>query len=200
MSELYRTRFAAAGVWPIVVIAALTVACLIVHPPLGRAADTATASSKDIEIIRDPNRLPSTVRAMRDALLEAAYSGDLENLRTVMESNELKPVFSYGKDTDPIAYWKRTSGDGEGREVMAALTEVLESGFVRLEPGTPNELYVWPYFHVLDLKSLSPEQEVELLRLVPAKQLKAMRQAGSYLHYRVGIGPDGTWHYFVRGD
>ena len=199
MSELHRARFAAAGPWPSIVFAALVAACLVVHPYTGRAADPATAS-KDIEIIRDPNRLPSTVRSMRDALLDAAYSGDLENVLTVMESNELKPVFSYGKDTDPVAYWKRTSGDGEGREVLAALTEVLESGFVRLEPGTPNELYVWPYFHALDLKSLSPEQEVELLRLVPAKQLEAMRQAGSYLHYRVGIGPDGTWHYFVRGD
>ena len=199
MSELHRARFAAAWPWPNVIFAALVAACLAVHPHPGSAADPATAA-KDIEIIRDPNRLPSTVRSMRDALLDAAYSGDLENLLTVMESNELKPVFSYGKDTDPVAYWKRTSGDGEGREVLAALTEILESGFVRLEPGTPNELYVWPYFHALDLKSLSPEQEVELLRLVPAKQLEAMRQAGSYRHYRVGIGPDGTWHYFVRGD
>ena len=137
---------------------------------------------------------------MRDAMLEAAYSGDLEQLRTVLESNELKPVFSYGKDTDPIAFWKRISGDGEGREVLAALTEVLEAGFVRLEPGTPRELYVWPYFHVLDPKALTPEQQVELLRMVSPKELEAMRQEGSYLHYRVGIGPDGTWHYFVRGD
>ena len=200
MTELHRPQFAAAVLYPIVIIAALAAAGLSVHSPSGRAADETAASKKDVEIIRDPNRLPSTVRSMRDALLDAAYSGDLENLRTVMESNELKPVFSYGNDTDAIAYWKQISGDGEGRDVLAALTEVLEMGFVRLEPGTPNELYVWPYLHVLDPKTLSPEQEVELLRLVPAKELEAMRQSGSYLYYRVGIGPDGTWHYFVRGD
>lgn len=198
MNEVHRARIAPGGLRPIVIIIAVVAACLIANPRMALAEET--AAKKDIEIIRNPDRLPSPVRAMRDALLEAAYSGDLENLRTVMETNELEPVFSYGKDTDPIAYWKRISGDGEGREVLAALSEIMEAGFVRVDPGTPNELYVWPYFHLLDPKKLTPEQQVELLRLVPAKELKAMRQAGSYLHYRVGIGPDGTWHYFVRGD
>jgi hypothetical protein len=31
-------------------------------------------------------------------------------------------------------------------------------------------------------------------------EAKNMKEFGSYIHYRLGLGPDGTWHFFVAGD
>ena len=72
---------------------------------------------------------------------------------------------------DPVAYWKKISGDGEGREVLAALAEILDAGYVTVPLGRDlenNRIYVWPYFAEVPLRKLTPAQQVELLRLVPA--------------------------------
>src|SRR6185503_9236852 len=47
------------------------------------------------EIISDPTQLPAPVARMRARMLEAARSGDLDKLVTVMQSNETMPVFSF---------------------------------------------------------------------------------------------------------
>jgi hypothetical protein len=57
---------------------------------------------------------------------------------------------------------------------------------------------VWPYFAELAPDKLTPAQEVELLRLVPAEALGEMKRQGRYTHYKLGIGADGTWHFFLR--
>jgi len=145
-------------------------------------------------------QLPEQVRKMREMILKAARSGDIEALRPVLETNELKPTVSFGGAEDPIRFWKQTSGDGQGREIMAILTEILEMDFVRMDAGTSNEMYIWPYLAELPLDKLTPEQQVDLYRLVTPKQAKAMKEFGGYIHYRLGIGRDGTWHYFVAGE
>ena len=50
------------------------------------------------------------------------------------------------------------------------------------------------------LKQLSPEQKVELFRIVTGSDYRAMEQFGAYTFYRVGIAPDGVWHFFVSGE
>ena len=137
---------------------------------------------------------------MREMILKAARSGDIEALRPVLESNELKPTVSFGGAEDPIEFWKQASGDGQGREIMAVLTEILEMNFVRMDAGTSNEMYIWPYFAELPLEKLTPAQQIDLYRLVTPEQVKTMNEFGGYIHYRLGIGRDGTWHYFVAGD
>ena len=59
-------------------------------------------------------------------------------------------------------------------------------------------MYVWPYFAELDLRTLTPSQEVELYRLLPPAQALAMKQSGRYTYYRAGLGGDGVWHYFMQ--
>ena len=49
-----------------------------------------------LEIISDLSRLPVPVARMRERILQAARSGDLEKLVLVMQSNETLPVFSFG--------------------------------------------------------------------------------------------------------
>ncbi len=120
---------------------------------------------------------------MREAILSAVRSGRIEELRHAWELNELKPDLGEALVGDPIAYWKRISGDGEGREILAALAEILDAGYVVLPLGADienNRLYVWPYFAEVPLDKLSPGQEVELLRLVPPAAAKDMRSAGKY--------------------
>jgi hypothetical protein len=138
---------------------------------------------------------------MREAILGAVRSGRIEELRHAWELNELKPDLGASSVGDPIAYWKQISGDGEGREILAALAEILDAGYVTLPLGADvenNKVYVWPYFAEVPLDTLSPAQEVELLRLVPPAALKAMRSAGKYTYWRISIGADGTWHSFRR--
>jgi hypothetical protein len=152
------------------------------------------------EIHSDLSVLPDRVKIMRNAILEAARSGDIEALRPVLESNELKPTVSFGGADDPIEHWKQTSGDGQGREIMAIMAEILEMDFARIRPGTSNEMYVWPYMAELPLAKLNPAQQVDLYRLMSPDEVKSMKEFGGYIHYRLGIGRDGTWHYFVAGD
>lgn len=144
--------------------------------------------------------LPEPVREMRAAILDAARTGEVEMLRPVLESNELMPTVSFGGDEDPIAYWKQISGDGRGREIMAAMAEILEMPFARINVGAADEMYVWPYLAEMPLERLTPAQQVDLYRLVSPDEAKTMAEFGGYIHYRLGIGPDGTWHYFVAGD
>lgn len=151
-------------------------------------------------ILRDEAELPQPVRDTRRKLIEAARSGDLEQLRAQMNAQPEAPSVSLGDPGDPIEYLKALSSDADGREILAILLEVLESGFVNVEPGTENELYVWPYFAQVPLETLTPSQLVELFTLLTAADYEDMRSYGSYTFFRVGIAPDGRWLFFLAGD
>ena len=153
------------------------------------------------EIIYNLDRLPETVRRMHDKLLEAAKSGDVEALRPLLQTGEDGTQLSFGGvDGDPIAFIKGLSGDPEGQEILAIMEEVLNAGFVHLDAGQPNELYVWPYFFAMPLDKLDKRQRVELFKIVTAGDYEDMKQFGTYVFYRLGIDPDGRWLFFVAGD
>ena len=161
---------------------------------------TPPSSAAPPEIITDLSRLPQPVARMRERILAAAKSGELKKLVTAMQTNETMPIFSLGDDKDPAAFWRSTYPDSEGVEVLAILLGVLEAPYVHVEKGTPQEMYLWPYFARMPIKSLTPEQKVELFRIVTGADYKEMLDFGAYSFYRLGIGPDGTWHFFVSGD
>lgn len=145
--------------------------------------------------------LPAPVVEMRDAILSAVRSGRIEELRVAIELNEIKPAFSDKPVADPIAHLKAQSADGEGRELLAALGNVLEAGWIAVPLGRDlenNRIYVWPRLAETGLAGLSPADEVELYRLVPVAEARRMRAAGRYDHWRIGIGADGVWHYLAR--
>ena len=152
------------------------------------------------EIISDPSQLPAPVARMRERILEAAKSGSLDRVVTVMQSNETLPVFTFGNDKDPLAHWKANYPDSGGVEALSILSEVMEAPAAHVDKGTPQEMYVWPYFARMPLRDLTPEQKVELFRIVTGSDYKDMQEFGTYIFYRVGIAPDGVWHYFVSGD
>ena len=115
-------------------------------------------------------------------------------------STETLPIFTLNDDKDPIAYWRRNYPDSAGVEILAILSEILETGFVRVDAGTPEEMYVWPYFARMPIKALTPTQKVELFKIVTGADYKDMLEAGAYNFFRLGIGQDGAWHFFLTGE
>lgn len=147
--------------------------------------------------------LPAPVEEMRQAILAAALSGHIEELRVPLDWNEMKPDVTPSVNDDPIAFWKKTSGDGEGREVLAALANMLQMRPAAMPLGKDPEnsvIYVWPYLAEAELDALSPPEEVDLLRLVSPEAAKSMRDKKKWTWWRLSIGADGTWHSFKKGE
>ncbi|QND52493.1 hypothetical protein HB779_11705 [Phyllobacterium sp. 628] len=150
----------------------------------------------------DVSKLPFPVQKMRELILTAAKSGSLEALRPLIGSGDDMTMLSLADNTDgdPIAYLKSLAGDTEGQEILAIAVDILNSGYVHLDAGTPDELYVWPYFFAYPLDKLDAKQRVELFQIVTAGDYDEMKQFGTYVFYRLGITPKGRWRFFVNGD
>lgn len=153
------------------------------------------------EVIYDLSKAPEPVRRMRDLLIEAATSGDIERLRVLMNPgpNQTRIVLE-SSDADPVAALKQLSGDEEGLEILAIMIDILSTGFVRVDAGTPDEAYVWPYFAEKPLALLTLPEKVELLRIVTAGDVAEMQELGNYNFFRMGISPDGQWKFLTAGD
>ncbi|MCB1549069.1 MAG: hypothetical protein KDJ41_14725 [Hyphomicrobiaceae bacterium] len=161
------------------------------------------APTKPLDIKHGTEGLPVPVQEMREAILAAARSGRIDELKTAIEWNELRPAFSSKPVADPIAFLKSLAGDAEGREILAVLVTILESGYVTLPLGRDlenNRIFVWPYYAELPPAELTPAQEVDAYRLVRPAELKAMREKKKYTSWRLAIGADGTWHYFQKAE
>ncbi|TPK69620.1 hypothetical protein FJ546_00165 [Mesorhizobium sp. B2-4-19] len=153
------------------------------------------------EVVYDLSKLPEPVRRMHDLIIEACKSGDIEKLRPLIGKGASMTQLSLADiDGDAIAFLKGLSGDPDGQEILAILEEVLGAGYVHVDAGTAQELYVWPYFFALPLDKLDAKQRVELFKIVTAGDFDDMKQFGAYIFYRVGITPAGQWTFFVAGD
>ncbi|MEM7620097.1 MAG: hypothetical protein AAF228_06485 [Pseudomonadota bacterium] len=176
------------------------ISIILLHPtPLAHAKAKKNKSQKII-ISRDISKLPANVQHMHARILQVAKSGKLKNMREVLESNEILPVVSFGGATDPLEYWTKISKDGRGYDILAVLVNILQMDFAILNQGTKEEKYVWPYLAEYPIKALNEPQRVDLYRLMPHQDIQVMKKSGDYLYYRLGIGNDGTWHFFVAGD
>jgi hypothetical protein len=153
------------------------------------------------EIVYDLQRLPEPVKRMHQLILDACKTGDLEKLRPLIGSGDSQTQLTLGEiEGDPIDFVRQLAGDDQGQEILAILEEILEAGYVHVDAGTPDELYVWPYFFALPLDKLTPPQRVELFRIVTAGDFEEMKSIGAYIFYRVGITPEGRWSFFVAGE
>ncbi len=187
--------------------------------PSDEGDDGEEASPADPNTPKDPNRptidedgplptveydlmkLPEPVRRMHDLLIEACKSGEVERLRTLIGTGEDATQVSLGGlDGDVIDFLKSSSGDGEGYEILAILQEILSAGYVHLDAGKPEELYVWPYFFAVPIDRLDGKQKVELFKIITAGDFEEMKSYGAYVFYRVGITPLGEWAFFLAGD
>ena len=177
-------------------------------PPATADGDNADATTRQLAIdaqhvsagADSATRLPEAVGRMRERILKAAHSGDPQQVLALMQANGTMPVFSHTQKLDPTAIWKDAYPESGGVEALSILITILETGFVRVDAGTPQETYLWPYFAREPLKSLTPEQKVDLFRVVTGADYRDMIDFGAYNFYRLGIGPDGAWQFFVTGD
>ncbi|WP_337266464.1 hypothetical protein [Oryzifoliimicrobium ureilyticus] len=169
--------------------------------PSAERTPGASDAAKPVEVIYDISKAPEPVRRMREQIVEAAASGDLERLRPLFGTGADRTQVTVGEPSnDPIATLKDVSGDPDGDEILAIILDIISTGFVHVGKGTSEEMYVWPYFAEKDLKQLSPPERVELLRIVTAGDLADMQEFGGYNFYRIGITPDGKWKFLTAGD
>ena len=156
---------------------------------------------KPAPAIYDTSTLPAPVLKMRQALVEAAASGDIERLRPLLGSGKDSTEISVGETAgDPVNTLKELAGDNDGIEILSSMLNIMATGFVHVSVGTPDEAYVWPYFAAKPLNALTPPEKVELMRIVTAGDYQDMEDFGSYNFYRIGISPDGKWKFFSAGE
>jgi hypothetical protein len=169
-------------------------------PAGGTLPPALTKPAAGPEIAGEATHLPPAVSRTRGRILAAARTGDLQALLAVMKADDGMPAFSHTQKQDPAAYWKESYPDSEGVEILSILITLLETEPVRIDAGTPQEMYVWPYFARLPLLSLTRAQKVELFRVVTGSDYKDMLERGRYVFYQVGIGTDGIWRYFIASE
>lgn len=204
--KLRLQRLAAAGRLCVALLV-MAVVCLVHADRLGlpavageKAAETSKATPKERAFY---GALPQSVIDMREQILAAVHAGNVAELKDAIEWNEIKPDFGEPANADPIAYWKKISADGQGREVLAVLANLLALPPARLAIGKDPEntmVYVWPYLSELPLDRLTPGEEVDLYRLMPAEVAKSAKAAKKWTWWRLAIGADGTWHTFRKYD
>jgi len=156
---------------------------------------------QNLEIRRDLSVLPAAVASTRDELISAAKSGDAEMLRAIIKRQTNPPVVSFGDVADPIEFLRESSNDGEGRELLAIMIELMEAPFsiMPAQNGEP-EIYVWPAYATNNLENLSPAELIDVYKIVSHQDLEEMQLFGGWYFFRVGIDSNGEWRYFVAGD
>lgn len=171
------------------------------EPPPSRDAIPPSTEAKALtDVQRDAAVLPPPVADMRRRLLDAARTGDLAAVQRLITENPVRVKIDEQAVESAVLLWRSQYPDSDGLEALSILIDTLETGFVRVDVGTPNEMYVWPYFAQVPLSTLGPPEIVELLRLVTAYDHQQMLDSGSWTFFRLGISPNGTWHYFVAGE
>lgn len=162
-------------------------------------ASAASASGVKATVIRDPAGLPPPVAAMREAILDAARRGDLEALGHAIDLNEIPPMIGPGGGEEhPLEWLRSMSRDEKGIEVLARLTLILEAPAAHVGKGTGEEMYVWPHLAEMPLDRLEAPDEVVLYRLAVDDAAQRMHATGAYTGWRLGIGPEGVWHWLER--
>jgi hypothetical protein len=155
--------------------------------------ETTPAPSRDIAA------LPDRVRAMRELILEAVESGDIEDLRRAIERNETLPIFSAGADrprtfAHVVGFLKARSFDGRGRETLAIIAAIFDQPYRKIARG-PSVIYEWPAFAAGALGEASADERREMWRCMRFAVVVSSDDKEPLLE-RIGIGADGTWHYF----
>ncbi|CAN7317012.1 hypothetical protein LJR011_001923 [Agrobacterium tumefaciens] len=158
------------------------------------------APEMSVVIEHDISKAPEAVRKLRQEIMDAAASGDIEKLRPFIAAGQKEFRIDGNDGEDPIAALKSYSGDPDGLEVMAIIIDLLSTGYAHVDAGTPDEAYVFPYFAGKPLNTLTAPEKVELLRIITAGDLADMQEYGNYSFYRIGISPDGKWKFFTAGD
>lgn len=172
----------------LVVVAALA----LVHVSSGHAEDAEQSP-----------KLPPHVADLRDVILTAAHSGNIEELKSAFDVSGSVPDLGISPRSDPIKTLKDRSADPSGRDTLAALVQILEMAPAALPLGNDienNLVYVWPYISTCALDKLTPSEQVDLYRLVTPAEAAEMRAKKRWLWWQLAIAADGTWMLFKKAN
>ena len=137
--------------------------------------------------------LPEPVERTRTALLEAARTGDYEQLRPLVPE-QFEYTFGGPVEGGAIAFWQRLE-DESGASPIRILADLLELPYT-LYRG----IFVWPFAFDKQPDELAAYDR-GLLESVGGEDLSDDFAEGTgYLGWRTGIEPDGDWLFFVAGD
>lgn len=147
----------------------------------------------------DVAALPAAIRAIRDKILAACATGDIEALRVPIDWNEVRPIFaksgSYKAGADPIELLKALSFDRKGEETLAIIRAVFAQPYVVLQRG-PAIIYEWPTFARRISAATSDRELRARWRCVRFADLARSNAEGRPRPMRIGVASDGVWHYF----
>lgn len=157
-------------------------------------AETISAPSNDV------SALPARVQDMREAILAAVQARDIEALRPAIERNETLPIFASGPQrpktfAQAVDFLKSRSQDKRGAEILQVLEAIFDQPYVKSVRGQ-SVTYVWPAFA---LTQKAPATEEELAQQWRCVLFSSLKEDRPLVVQRVGIGADGTWHYFWGG-
>lgn len=152
------------------------------------------------EISDDISALPEPVRATRQALIDAARSGDIEALQAIIAAQNGPPNVSFGTPDDAVAYLKDVSEDDEGRQILGLLVDLFDQPYAFYPDSGGATNYIWPYLAEMDPNNLTPEQQVDAYRLLDSEEIEELKQFGAWYYWRTVISESGEWSAFVAGD
>jgi hypothetical protein len=154
---------------------------------------TTTRTESVTRTVAAEGTLPAAVERTRASLLEAARTGDYEQLRPLVP-DALEYTFGGPVEGGAIAFWQRLENDS-GASPIQILAGLLELPYT-LHRG----IYVWPFAFDKQPDELT-EYDRGLLESVGGEDLREHFGEGiGYLGWRTGIEPDGDWVFFVAGD
>jgi hypothetical protein len=145
--------------------------------------------------------LPPAVADMRAAILTAVETGDVAELMSAIELNEMKPDLGGPPGADPIVHLRSLSRDGTGTDVLSAIGRLLEGGWAAVHGGRDIEngrVYVWPHLAEIPGTDWSGDDEAVLEALVGPEEARTIVAARRYRGWRLSIGADGVWHTLTR--
>jgi len=157
----------------------------------GSSTETVTVTTTVTQTVTetapgDATALPDAVEETRRGLLEAAQSGDVEALEPFV-TDRLSYSFGGPVEGGAIEYFKQL--EAQGQDPLGTLAKLLQLPYT-LAQGN----YVWPWVYTVQATDLT-DYEKQLLG-----EFADDFAGQTYLGYRVGIAPDGTWIFFVAGD
>lgn len=173
-------------------------------------AQTKRAPAKDKNRAKEPPQivlgrgaegLPPAVGDMRAAIIAAAETGDIAELKGAMDLNELPPELGNPAGIDRIQHLRNLSSDGSGKDVLVMLLQLFEGTWAAIPGGRDpenNRIYVWPHFAEVPLDKLGEEDRSALAALAGAEAAAAMLAARRYQGWRLSIGADGVWHMLTQ--
>ena len=173
--------------------ALLAVVAAVLLAGCGESTETVTVTSTETQTVTvtetaagDASALPDAVEKTRRGLLEAAQSGDVEALEPFV-TDRLSYTFGEPAEGGAIEYF--TQLEAQGQDPLRTLGKLLQ-----LPSTLAQGNYVWPWVYTVQKSDLT-DYEKQLLG-----EFADDFAGQTYLGYRVGIAPDGTWIFFVAGD